>query len=329
MRSYFLKAAGFAVALFALHTTGFAQDEERDTLNKKPDNNAEIVIRSKSDKDLKLDVEIKDGKVFIDGKPIEEFKSDDVSVRKLRRMVEDGRNLAFDFSTDGMGARHDGSLWSIDVQRPLLGVISDKEESTDGAKIKEVTKGSAAEKAGLKTGDLITKIDDTKISNASDLVNAIRAHKPDETVTITFKRDNNEQQVKVVLGKSKEIYNYNYNLTVPDLNFTVPPIPPIPPHVFIFGNERPKLGIKAQDTEDGKGVKVLDVDDDSPAEKAGIEEGDIITRFDGKDVNSATELADMAKDLSDKTTVKIDLTRDGKSKHVEVKVPKKLNTADL
>jgi serine protease Do len=90
-----------------------------------------------------------------------------------------------------------------------------------------------------------------------------------------------------------------------------------------------KFGIRAQDTEDGKGVKVLDVDDESTAAKAGIKEGDIITRFDGKEINSATALTEAAHAAKEKASVKISLIRDGKTQEVEVHVPKRLRTADL
>ncbi len=91
----------------------------------------------------------------------------------------------------------------------------------------------------------------------------------------------------------------------------------------------PRLGIKAQDTEDGKGVKVLDVDDASTAEKAGVKEGDVITEFDGKTVNSATELANAAREAKDKNLMKVKLNRDGKSQELDIKIPKKLKTANL
>jgi len=100
------------------------------------------------------------------------------------------------------------------------------------------------------------------------------------------------------------------------------------PRVYGFGN-KPRLGIRAQDTEDGKGVKVLSVDDESTAEKAGIKEGDVITEFDGKKISSTDELVDAARDAKDKAAFKITFNRDGKSQSVEVKTPKKLKTANL
>ena len=102
------------------------------------------------------------------------------------------------------------------------------------------------------------------------------------------------------------------------------------PRVYGYSyGARPRLGIKAQDTEDGKGVKVLEVGDESAAEKAGIEEGDIITKFDGKDVNSATDLAEIARASKDKPSIKVSVIRDGKTKEIDIRIPKKLKTADL
>jgi serine protease Do len=97
---------------------------------------------------------------------------------------------------------------------------------------------------------------------------------------------------------------------------------------FAYG-AKPRLGIKAQDMEEGKGVKVLEVGDESAAEKAGIKEGDIITRFDGKDVNSATDLAELARTSKDKPSIKVSIIRDGKTQEIDIRIPKKLRTADL
>lgn len=89
------------------------------------------------------------------------------------------------------------------------------------------------------------------------------------------------------------------------------------------------MGIHAQDTEDGKGVKVLEVDDESAASKAGLKEGDIITRWDGKEVNSATDLSQIARESRAKPSIHINVLRSGKSMDLEIKIPRKLKTADL
>jgi len=149
---------------------------------------------------------------------------------------------------------------------------------------------------------------------------------------ITYKRDGKEMKGNAVMGKH---LNEGENLVMPEMKnnyrFTMPPVPPGGPRAYSFNfSERgPRIGIKAQDTENGKGVKVLDVDDDSPADKAGIKEGDVITQFDGKPVNSANELADLARAAKTKPSVAIKLTRAGKPQDVTVKIPRKLKTAEL
>ena len=60
-----------------------------------------------------------------------------------------------------------------------------------------------------------------------------------------------------------------------------------------------------------KGVKVLDVDEGSAADKSGIKEDDVITEFDGKAVNSADELAEASREAKDKSSLKIKLNRGG------------------
>jgi serine protease Do len=84
-----------------------------------------------------------------------------------------------------------------------------------------------------------------------------------------------------------------------------------------------------QDTDDGKGVKVIDVDDEGNAKKAGIKEDDLITEIDGKAVNSADEVARIVRDSREKNSMMFKINRGGKTQNIEVKIPRKLKTADL
>jgi serine protease Do len=91
----------------------------------------------------------------------------------------------------------------------------------------------------------------------------------------------------------------------------------------------PRLGLSVQDTDDGKGVKVIEVDEESNAAKAGLKENDILTHFNDKEVNSADEVAKLVKENKDKPTINLKVKRDGKAQSIEVKMPRKLKTADL
>jgi len=57
---------------------------------------------------------------------------------------------------------------------------------TAGAPVSSVQAGSAAEKAGIQAGDTITGVDDTSISSAQELTEALTAYQPKDTVTITW-----------------------------------------------------------------------------------------------------------------------------------------------
>jgi serine protease Do len=325
MKQYFLKLSGLAAVILMLHVNGFAQDEAEVKPGKMNDND-ELIIKRKGDKDSKVMIEIKNGEVFINGKPVEDYDDDNLSVRKKKRGAELFVLPPRSPFRGGGGWSYSGDDFS-DSKTAFLGVSSEKDEK-EGVEIQEVTKGSAAEKAGLKKGDIITKIDEMKIEDPEKLTETIRKHKPEDKIVVTYKRDGKEQKTTATLGKFSWKYagsGSNYNFKMPDMNFD------FEPHggVNIWGHNGPKIGIKAQDTEDGKGVKVLDVDDESAAAKAGIKEGDIITQFDGKEINSANQLAEVAQAAKTKSSVKIKLNRGGKIQDAEIKIPKKLRTADL
>jgi serine protease Do len=221
----------------------------------------------------------------------------------------------------------------------LLGVTTTRKDNNGpaGATITDVAAGSAADKAGLKIGDIITKVDEIGIANPGDLVNAIRKYDPREKATITYLRDGKEQKVTLTLGENKdaEVFQFNgpdgsdyqkeYGM---DENFFKQLLPP--GYNYNFDNKNsPKLGIRAQDTEDGKGAKVLYVDGQSEAARAGIREQDIITTFDGHPVTDATSLAALARESHLKPSVKVNVLRDGKPLELEIKNPRRLKTADL
>jgi len=97
---------------------------------------------------------------------------------------------------------------------------------------------------------------------------------------------------------------------------------------FMF-DDGPKMGISIEDVAEGTGAKVVDVTDASPAAKAGITKNDVITAVDGAAINDVTALQEKAANLKAGDTITIKLTRDGKSKEVSVKIPKKVKKANI
>jgi serine protease Do len=339
MKQNFFKISGITGLILLLQIVAFSQDGS-DSSKPKTDkiaDNEEIIIKSKTGKDSKITLEIRDGQVTINGKPIDEFEDDDVSIKKRRNEFEglDNLRMIAPHIEQDLKSPFRGGTWNIDGEpeamiefdskSAFLGVTT---ESADkgGTEITEVVKGSAAEKTGLKKGDVITRIGDRKVDSQDDIVSALRHYKPQDKVTVTFRREGKEEKLTATLGQSDSHSFRSFNYSMPKIKDDS--------RIWRYGESytmgtRPRLGIKAQDTEDGKGVKVLDVDDDSPADKAGIKEGDIITQFDGKEVNSAQTLGTLARENRTKYEFKVKLTRDGKEQDLEVKIPRKLKTEEL
>jgi serine protease Do len=352
MKKHLLKITMFATLVFFAFGAVHAQDlavsgdsMDNDTTHEGDHGYDEVIIKHKHGKDAKVTIEIKGDQVLVNGKPVSDYKDDDLSIVRRKTKTRNGTITYF----DGDGMEHELSISPfregngilnfdggnlITGERAFLGVSSIKTDNgPEGAKVGEVSKGSAAEKGGLKTGDLITRLDEITIDGPEALANTVHKYKPGEKVTITYLRDGKEQKVTVELGKSDApatVYGFNApGADNMDKYFKVRPTPPGTfRYDFGYGNNH-RLGIHAQDTEDGKGVKVLEVDEESAAAKAGIKEGDIITKFAGKEVNSAMTLAGLARENREKPTVEVSIIRDGKPMDLVVKTPRKLNTADL
>jgi serine protease Do len=98
------------------------------------------------------------------------------------------------------------------VQRGILGVEGSeltgnysKElgiKDTEGFYINKVNKNSGAEKAGLKKGDIIKKLDNQKISSFAELSGFINTKRPNDKVNVTYERDGQTKVVPVVLVKN-------------------------------------------------------------------------------------------------------------------------------
>ncbi|MCC7077209.1 MAG: trypsin-like peptidase domain-containing protein [Acidimicrobiia bacterium] len=97
---------------------------------------------------------------------------------------------------------------SGEVRTALLGVegtdyIDEKQGNRPGgALITRVVAGGAAETAGIKQGDIVLEVNDTKIDSMPDLKVAIRNFKPGEEITVKLQRGGSTETVKVTLGEA-------------------------------------------------------------------------------------------------------------------------------
>jgi serine protease Do len=360
-----MKKIFLAVAVLSFTLIGqlsFAQEDKEVIIEKRIDGKGEkggketqeIIIRKKGDKNTKITVEINGDKVLINGKPLSEFKDGDITINKRNIHIWDGQNnMSFDPEDIEMYFNN-GTMNRAGGSKAFLGVSTkstDEEDDTkaaEGATITSVTKGSAAEKAGLKEGDIIKKINDKKVESADALSDVIDDFKPKDEVTVYYQRNGKDMSTKATLGQTQRSMSFSFS--GPRGNFRSfsmprmqqPPVAPMPNFnwnqdfnsfdklrdIYMFPRQQ-KLGIKIQDTEDGKGVKILDAEKDSPAEKAGLQKDDVITAIGGKAVNNTDDAREQLQDNADKAAYTIKVMRNGKEITVDIKIPKKLKTANL
>lgn len=315
------------------------------------DTNYKTVI----DTNINLSIVVDGDKITINGKPADKNdprlkltgKSKMIKVEKGKKSPDKviiqefseelDPNQADDLSSDDMIDRVSPTP---QANKAFLGVIS--EENEKGAKINTVSEGSPAEKAGLKKEDIICKVNDKKIDGPKSLYDAIGTFKPEEKVTITYIRDGKEQKTNATLVKNKTLntpktFSFSYpNGQMPNnfgrgfrispdqnFNFEMPELDALNARI----NKKPKLGISVEDMESGEGVKIKNVIVGSPAEKAGLKSNDVITEF---DENKVTDVNDLKWNyLQEGQVLKFTIIRNGEKKKIEVKIPKRLKSADL
>lgn len=321
----------------------------------------EIIIRKNGEKDTKVTVEITGDKVLINGKPLAEFNEEGITINKRKMIMRDGEKMMInidgkmidlDRNLDALSKIDPNSIGGISIFKgdgpfgksgatsyTFLGVSTEKNES--GAAIVEVSKESPAEKAELQKGDIIYKVNDTKIDGPESLSNTIRSLKEGDKVKVYYWRAGKKKDVKITLGVRKEIkmiQNFSYDMPNGGRKMFSFPAPGNidGPEMFapdnktmMFITRKPKLGLKIQDIEEGNGVKVIDVESESAAATAGIKKDDIITAIAGKTVQNTDEAREQLQQNKEVNSYDVQLKRNGTDMKVTIKIPKKLKTADL
>ncbi len=152
--------------------------------------------------------------------------------------------------------------------------------SPKGVHVVEVIPGSPAARAGIREGDYILDVNDEDVSTPQALQEKIRSLTQFDTIDVTLWRDGQDVNVKVGLAaESKELTDAH----------------------------RTWLGVMLSPTEGG--MKVDAVHPNSPADRAGLHEGDVIQKVDGKEVKDANQLAETVQELGPGKEMKLTVRR--------------------
>jgi serine protease Do len=225
-----------------------------------------------------------------------------------------------------------------------------------GALLGKVAPDSPASKAGLKDGDVVLELNGQHVEGAMQFRRMIREIPAGRNVQLTVWRDGRSQSISATLGKSEEMHRRIMKTEPGTFAFHMPDVPelgdlpevaeiPGMPSMEWHGNMmyagHPRLGIDAEELSgqlgsyfgapDGEGILVREVNSGTPAEKAGLKAGDVITSVNGERIHSIGDLRqkltakrgsekDADKEAKDRS-VKLGLLRNRSEMSVNVELP--------
>jgi len=208
------------------------------------------------------------------------------------------------------------------VTRARLGVhITDVNKETmqalglknrEGALVPQIEAGSAADKAGILPGDVIVSIDGERIQKAHDLPIRVARHTPGDKVKIGLIRDGKSKTINVILEAMQD-----ENIAQGDESFNEKNKVRLG---MVVENLTPELINKLQ-TRVKKGAVVKNLQRGMPAERAGIQRGDVIYRVNGKDVRDVRSFSKLAKKFKSGDVLRVMLDRRGNQVFTLVKLP--------
>jgi membrane-associated protease RseP (regulator of RpoE activity) len=232
----------------------------------------------------------------------------------------DEQDRSFSFVVDG------GAYLGVaaeDLNKENMGRYGMRE--VRGVGVTQVMKDSPAEKAGLKKDDVILRFESDSVTSARKLSRLVSESSADQTVRLTISRGGAEQEVTVTLAKHKlssllggqirdEVFR-GIEKDWPQIKSGDWPQIKSGDGGFVFslfGNRR--IGVSTETltkqladyfgAKDG-GVLVTSVTENSPAAKAGLKAGDVITAIDGEKVDSA---GDVSRVINKKQEGEVSLT---------------------
>jgi serine protease Do len=208
------------------------------------------------------------------------------------------------------------------VQRGQLGVqiltapVTDetakqlKLPKAEGAIVSRIEPGSAAERAGLRAGDVIVSYNGTAIHDAEQLTSLVVDTPPGTNVPIVFYRDGQQQRVSATIEK----------LDLEKSDSSAHAQPSDAPGIGLsLGTLTPEIASQLQLPSGTEGALVENVEPNTPAANAGLRRGDVILEINRHPVRSGDEAARLFRSLNDSSDIFMLMTRQGVHLFVELK----------
>jgi serine protease Do len=202
-----------------------------------------------------------------------------------------------------------------------------------GVQVTNVESDSPGAKAGLKDKDVILTYEGQNIEGTVQFRRMVRETPPGRTIPLGVFRDGSMQTVNIEVAERGETMRKVFERRIEDNEqpraFEMPNLAYnfVTPMPDLVDAHTPLLGIAAEDLSgqlgsyfgapNGEGVLVREVKTGTPADKAGVKAGDVITSVDDKAVKSLHDLRSQLREKRDQKSVNLSIVRKGS----EIKVP--------
>jgi serine protease Do len=304
-------------------------------VSSKMDSSMNVTVMINGDTTENISVVVDGDKITINGEAV---NSNDPRLKKVRKGAVKG--MTFQAKPNSAYPEANTFIFKKAPQsnRAFLGVVTEKVEA--GVRIVEISAQSPASIAKLNVGDIISSVDEEKITDPEVLYTTIGKYKPNDMINLGYTRANKFTKVKIKLVENPKKHE-DIALATPEsgleelelldqkggqFKFSFPELPNMD-QLMTRADRRPKLGISVEDVETGKGVKVTNVTEASPAAKAGILKEDVLIKLNESEIPDVNFMK--WQYYFPGQILKITLDRKGEKRTMEVKIPKKINTADL
>ncbi len=186
--------------------------------------------------------------------------------------------------------------------------------SEEGVLVIGLVEGASAESAGIKKGDIIVAFNGRSITSTSDLVEAIGETAPGDKIKVIVVSSGEPSKLKVRMG-SKIMANKEFVIE-----------PPAKKWMQVYEKNRPWLGVSLQELTPQlvdqlkveHGVLIVGVAEEGPAEKAGVEAGDVIIAINEEGVENSEDLIGVLLKKKEGDEVKLRTIREGEKKNIAV-----------
>ena len=179
-------------------------------------------------------------------------------------------------------------------------------KSSMGALVANVINDGPADKAGIETGDVIIEFDGKNIKSVDHLRNNVSISKPDDLYNLTVVRDGRKKSFKVKLEKmpsDEQLAIEDQTQSSNELGMEVSEL---------NSSLRKEYSIANQDI----GIVVTKVLIDTPADEAGIQAGDLITRVGSRRCRSVKQFDSLVKNTKRRGMLMLHIKRDGNAQYV-------------